>query len=201
MNYKNLFADESICIRVADKEILTPLMGEEKDDAVSDLTNSVKRKMDIQEKKKRMDSTWGDQIKEEDSYICNISEKLREGVLRKVKCREYFFWKSGKVFTMRDDTGEIIGERDITPEEQQASTNDITLPTSEIPEEFKQKILALEDKTDHSDIQEAEAEVVENPDGGSNENGETKLIEVSQEEKKQSRKKKSRNQSESKVAP
>jgi hypothetical protein len=183
MNYKDLFADESICIRVADKEILTLLVGGEKDDAVSDLTNSVKRKMDIQEKKKRMDSTWGDQIKEEDSYICNISEKLREGVLRKVKCKEFFFWKSGKVFTMRDDTGEIIGERDITPEEMQASTNDVTLPTSEIPEEFKQKILALEDKTEKSDVQETEVEVVENPDGGSADNGETKLIEVSQDEK------------------
>ena len=127
----------------------------------------------VWEKKKRMDSTWGEQIKEEDSYICNISEKLREGVLRKVKCKEFFFWKSGKVFTMRDDTGEIIGERDITPEEQQASTNDITLPSSEIPEEFKQKVLALEDK---SDIQEADAEVVENPNDGMADNRETKLL-------------------------
>jgi hypothetical protein len=160
MDLKNLFADESICVRVADKELFVPLAGEEKDEAVKDLTNSIKRRSDLQDRKKSLDTQLSDQIKTEDGYIINIGEKLREGVLRKIECKEFFFWKAEKVYTVRMDTGEIIGERAVTPEDTQTKSSDINVPATEIPEEFKRKVLELEDKTEKPGPEETKCEVV-----------------------------------------
>ena len=120
-----------------------------------------------QDKKKKNDSYWADQIKNEEAVILNVGVKLREGLLRKVECKDFYFWKAGKVFTFRTDTGEIIGERFITSDDKpQDFTEDINLTGEQVPTEFRQKILALEDKTEKSEAQETEVEVVETVAGG-----------------------------------
>jgi hypothetical protein len=166
MDLKDMFADESICVRKADKELFVPLAGEEREAAVTDLTGAIKRRSDLQDRKKSLDTSLSDQIKTEDGYIVNIGEKLREGVLRKIECKEFFFWKAGKVYTIRMDTGEIIGERAVTPEDAQTKSTDIEVPTREIPEDFKTKILALEDKTEKTGAEETDVEIIENITSG-----------------------------------
>lgn len=162
MDLKDMFADESICIRSIEKEIFVQLVGEERENALGDLLSAIERKTEVQDKKKKNDSYWADQIKNEEAVILNVGVKLREGLLRKVECKDFFFWKSGKVFTFRTDTGEIIGERFITDDDKpQDFTEDINLTGEQVPVEFKQKILALEDKTEKSEAQETEVEVVE----------------------------------------
>ncbi len=175
MNYEELFADESICIRSNQKKLYVKLMGEERENAVSDLTHSINRKRDIEDKKKAQDKIWSDQIKAEDSYIYNAGEKLEDGVLRDVDCKEFIFWKKGKVIVVRTDTGEIIQERDITSNDQ-PQTTDTTLTPAEFPEEFRQKILALEDKTEKPEAQDADFEVVDDADAASEATGEQDAV-------------------------
>lgn len=69
-----------------------------------------------------------------------LAEAAASGVeLRQVKCAEAFFWRTSTVVVKRADTGAVISERPMTPEERQVRMPWDGIPSKNPPKEKKAK--------------------------------------------------------------
>jgi hypothetical protein len=140
MELKDLNGEASI--RKGTKEIMVPLVGDEREIVVKDVADADERKMSVETEKASKNKYWKKEIKNEDLIIRNGCVKLKGGVLREVEVEEYFFWEAKKVYVVRTDTGEVVGERSIKPEEtfQDFTNPEMQVKPEDIPEEFKQRL-------------------------------------------------------------
>jgi hypothetical protein len=143
MKIEDLSGEASI--RKGTKEIMVPLVGEEREAVTKDVYDADERKIRVETEKAAKNKVWNDEIKNEDLIIHNGCVKLKGGVLRKIETREYFFWDIKKVYVVRTDTGEVVGERPIKPEEtfQDFTEPEMQVKPEDIPEEFKLRLLSF----------------------------------------------------------
>jgi len=143
MKAEDLTGDASI--RKGKAEVLVQLVGDEREAVVSDVADADERKMKIETAKFTKNKIWNEEIKNEDTIIHNGCMKLKGGVLRTIETREYFFWDAKKVVIVRTDTGEIVSERPIKPEEtfQDFTEPEAQVKPEDIPEEFKRRLIAF----------------------------------------------------------
>jgi hypothetical protein len=143
MNIEDLNGEASI--RKGAKKIMVPLVGEERESVTRDVYDADERKIRVETEKATKNKLWNDEIKNEDLIIHNGCTKLKGGVLKEIETREYFFWDAKKVYIIRTDTGEVVDERPIKPEEtfQDFTDPETQVKPGDIPEEFKQRLLSF----------------------------------------------------------
>ena len=131
-------------IRNGTKELLVPLVGDEREAVTKDVYDADERKLRVETEKAHKNKVWNDEIKNEDLIIHNGCMKLKGGVLKKIETKEYFFWDAKKVYIVRADTGEVIGVRPIEEEEtfQDFTDPDMQVKPDDIPDDFKQLLLS-----------------------------------------------------------
>ena len=132
-------------IRKGTKEIMCPLVGEEREMVTKDVYDADERKIRVETEKAAKNKYWNDEIKNEDLIIHNGCVKLKGGVLKKIETREYFFWDAKKVYVVRTDSGEVVDERPIKDEEtyQDFTEPEMQVKPEDIPDEFKQRLISF----------------------------------------------------------
>ena len=96
------------------------LTNEEKQALGSEMAEAVSRRIEHDKNLKSVTASIKSDIAREDSIISSCSEKIRSGyVFRNVECQNVKDFENKKVRTFRMDTGQVIRERDIDPEEMQ----------------------------------------------------------------------------------
>lgn len=143
MNIEELSGDASI--RKGTKELMVPIVGEEREAVTKDVYDADERKIRLETEKAHKNKIWNDEIKNEDLIIHNGCMKLKGGILKKIDTREYFFWDAKKVYIVRADTGEVVGMRPIKDEEtiQDFTEPEMQIKPDDIPEEFKQRLISF----------------------------------------------------------
>lgn len=130
------------------------LTNEEKQALGSEMAESVSRRIEHDKSLKSVTASIKSDIAREDSIISSCSEKIRSGyIFRNVECQETKDFEEKKVRTYRMDTGQVIRERDMDPDEMQ----------KDLFQEDVTDIAVIEDKGDNGgDQPEQPIEVMEN---------------------------------------
>jgi hypothetical protein len=93
---------------------------EEKQELGSQMAEAVSRRIEHDKALKSVNASIKSDIAKEDAVISGCSEKIRSGYeFRNVECQNIKDFQNEKILTYRMDTGQIIRERKMDPEEMQ----------------------------------------------------------------------------------
>lgn len=96
------------------------LTDEEKAAMGDKLAEQTQEMLDLETEKKALAVIFNNQIKEKKGLIKEMSAQITSGAQeRHVKCDEVPEWEKDRIRVIRQDTGELVREREILPEEKQ----------------------------------------------------------------------------------
>lgn len=107
------------------RKLLVPLTDKERDEASKNLAQASIDEEAMEAEKKNATKVLGQRLKEIRNERRSLSRKIRLGAECQVKCRAEVDHKSKRLLVTRLDTGEIVEDRDATPDELGAAAQGV----------------------------------------------------------------------------